>query len=64
MKNAICPKCTSEEIKKGVMAATVGQVHMYPEKKLGKKSSPISAEYCGNCGYIMSFYVDKPENLG
>ncbi|MBP2242976.1 putative Zn-ribbon and HTH transcriptional regulator [Cytobacillus eiseniae] len=64
MKNDKCPKCNSEEIKKGVMGATVGQVHMYPEKNLGKKPSTISAEYCGHCGYIVSLYVDKPENLG
>ncbi|MEQ2468630.1 MULTISPECIES: hypothetical protein [Bacillaceae] len=64
MKNTICPKCNSEEIKKGVMAASVGQVHMYPEKNLSQKPSPISAEYCGNCGYIMSLYVETPKNLG
>ena len=63
MKNDICPKCNSDEIKKGVMAATVGQVHMYPEKNLRKNSSPISAEYCCRCGYIAALYVDNPENL-
>ncbi|CAM5714403.1 hypothetical protein SAFG77S_10097 [Streptomyces afghaniensis] len=64
MKNNICPKCNSEEIKKGGMAATVGQVHMYPEKNLRKNSSTISAKYCGHCGYIVALYVDNPENLG
>ncbi|WP_088072786.1 acetyltransferase [Gottfriedia luciferensis] len=64
MENHICPKCKGEEIKKGVMGATVGQVHMYPENKLRSKPSTISTEYCGNCGYIMSFYVDNPEDLG
>ncbi|MFE3576782.1 acetyltransferase [Lysinibacillus sp. NPDC059133] len=63
MENYACPKCNSEEIKKGVMGATVGQVFMYAEKNVRKKPSPISAEYCRNCGYILSFYVDEPENL-
>ncbi|WP_110927757.1 acetyltransferase [Bacillus massiliglaciei] len=63
MKHRICPKCNSEEIKKGTMGATVGQVHMYPENNLRKRPSPISAEYCGNCGYIVSFYVDRPKDL-
>lgn len=64
LSNHKCPKCNSEEIKKGVMGATVGQVHMYPEKNLSRKPSPISANYCRNCGYVLSLYVDKPENLG
>lgn len=40
MKNKVCPKCNSEEIKKGLMAATVGQVHMYSEKTLGRNPLP------------------------
>ncbi|CAI9387927.1 hypothetical protein BACSP_02154 [Bacillus sp. T2.9-1] len=32
MKNTICPKCNSEEIKKGVMAASVGQAYVSRKK--------------------------------
>lgn len=64
MKNPICPKCNSEDIKKGLMGATVGQVYLYPENNLRNKPSSISAEYCKDCGYILSFYVDNPEILG
>ena len=64
MKNNICPKCEDKDIKKGVMGGTVGQVYMYSDKNLRSKPSPISVEYCSSCGHILSFYVDKPENLG
>ena len=62
MEKLICPKCKSEDIKKGVMGASFGQVQMFPENKRGK-SSPILAEYCNECGYILSFYVDNPKNV-
>lgn len=53
MAKPICPKCKSEDIKKGVMGASFGQVQMFPENIRGK-SSPISAEYCNECGYYSS----------
>jgi len=62
VEKLICPKCKSEDIKKGVMGASFGQVQMFPENKRGK-SSPILAEYCNECGYILSFYVDNPKNV-
>ncbi|MBB4823582.1 NMD protein affecting ribosome stability and mRNA decay [Sporosarcina luteola] len=64
MNQHACPKCNSQDIQKGVMGATVGQVYMYPDKNFQKTPSTISTEYCRNCGYILSFYVDTPENLG
>lgn len=58
-----CPQCGSEDIKKGIIGASLGQVHMFPEHKRGA-SSPISTNYCNDCGYILSLYVDNPKNLG
>ncbi len=63
MAKPICPKCKSEDIKKGVMGASFGQVQMFPENIRGK-SSPISAEYCNKCGYIIALYVEDPKNVG
>lgn len=62
MERLICSKCKSEDIKKGVMGASFGQVQMFPEKKRGK-SSPVSAEYCNKCGYVLSLYVEDPKNV-
>lgn len=62
MEKLICLKCKSEDIKKGVMGASFGQVLMFPENIRGK-SSPISAEYCNECGYILSFHVDDPKHV-
>ena len=55
MAKPICPKCKSEDIKKGVMGDSFGQVQMFPENIRGK-SSPISAEYCNECGYMIALY--------
>jgi len=54
MKVEICPKCNGNEIKKGIMGASFGQVHMYPENQRGP-SSPISANYCHD--------LNNPENI-
>lgn len=62
MNKLICPKCKNEDIKKGVIGASFGQVQMLPENKRGK-SSPISGEYCNECGYVLSLYVDNPKNI-
>lgn len=62
MEILTCPKCKEKNIKKGTIGASFGQVHMFPENKRGT-SSPISAEYCNDCGYILSFYVDRPKNV-
>lgn len=35
MAKPICPKCKSEDIKKGVMGASFGQVQMFPENIRG-----------------------------
>lgn len=62
MEIKVCQKCKEENIKKGVLGASFGQVHMFPENKRGK-SSPISAEYCNDCGYILSLYINNPKNV-
>jgi len=49
--------------KKGVMFAATVKVHMYSPNNLRDKPSPISAEYCNDCGYILAFYVDELKNL-
>jgi NMD protein affecting ribosome stability and mRNA decay len=63
MKNNMCVNCNSEEIRKGVLGATVGEVYLYPEKNLRKKPSSVSVEYCRDCGCILSFNVDNPNSL-
>lgn len=62
MEELVCPKCKEESIKKGALSSSFGQVHMFPENQRGK-SSPISADYCNNCGYVLSLYVDNPTNI-
>lgn len=62
MENPICPKCKGEDIKKGILAASYMPVQMFPEHKRGT-SSPVSAEYCNDCGYILSLYVNNPKNV-
>lgn len=64
IKTNRCVHCNSEEIRKGVLGATVGEVYLYPENNLRKKPSSISVEYCRDCGSILSFNVDNPKNLG
>lgn len=63
MNETLCPKCGSKEIRKGKMAATVGEVYMYPHDNLRHKPSPVAAAYCRSCGYVLSFYVEHPEAL-
>lgn len=62
MENLVCPKCNGEDIKKGTLASSFVPVQMAPEHKRGT-ASPISSEYCNDCGYILSFYVDNPKNV-
>lgn len=62
MEKLICSKCKGANIKKGKLGSPLGQVQMFPENYRGK-SSPISAEYCNNCGYVLSLYVDNPTNV-
>ena len=63
IQNKMCVNCNSEEIRKGVLGATVGEVYLYPENNLRKKPSSISVKYCHDCGCILSFNVDNPKNL-
>lgn len=62
MKDFICPKCSGAEIKHGKLGSSFGAVQMFPEQMRGP-SSPISAEYCQDCGYILASYVDNPEDV-
>lgn len=62
MEKLICPKCKSEDIKKGVMGASFVQVQMFSKNKR-EKSSPISAEYCNGCGNVLFLFVDNPKNI-
>lgn len=62
MENLVCPKCNGEDIKKGILASSFVPVQMAPAHKRGA-ASPISSEYCNDCGYILSFYVDNPKDV-
>lgn len=62
MGKLICSNCKSKDIQKGVMGASFGQVQMFPENKRGKSSS-ISANYCNECGYVLSLFVDNSKNV-
>lgn len=62
METQCCPKCKGEDIKKGFLGAGVQMVRMFPEERRGA-SSPVSAEYCNDCGYIVSLFVDQPKNV-
>lgn len=62
MENLICSKCKGEDIKKGTLSSSFVPVQMFPEQKRGT-ASPISAEYCNDCGYILSFYVENPKDV-
>ncbi|GAB6441610.1 hypothetical protein bcgnr5369_04660 [Bacillus cereus] len=45
------------------MFSGVAKVNMYSPNNLRDKPSPMSAEYCGDCGYVLAFYVDEPKTL-
>jgi len=62
MEKLICPKCKGEEIKKGTPASSFVPVQLFPKQNRGT-GSPITAEYCNDCGYIVSFYVDNPKDI-
>ena len=62
-KQTACPKCGKQEWKKGMILAAAAIVQMVPQNNKRSKSSPISALYCGNCGFIMESYVEHPEKL-
>ncbi|WP_442602841.1 acetyltransferase [Paenibacillus sp. KN14-4R] len=64
MKSLECPQCEGKDIKKGVIRASNALVHMFPLNNLRSKSSSISADYCNDCGYVLSLFVDEPKNLG
>jgi predicted nucleic-acid-binding Zn-ribbon protein len=54
-----CPKCLSTEIGQGVLK---GPASMFPKgKSFG--GSAILSFICTKCGYIISSYVQKPENF-
>ncbi|WP_095209915.1 acetyltransferase [Bacillus cereus] len=46
-----CPKCNAIQIEKGIIGGN-GVVHIF-SKNSPKKSSPISAYFCLNFGYIL-----------
>ena len=58
-----CPKCDSDSMKQGVLHSGAVILQMVPASNTKGKSSPVSAEYCNNCGYIEALYVTKPQNL-
>lgn len=58
-----CPKCDSDNMKQGVLHSGAVILQMVPASNTRGKSSPVSAEYCNNCGYIEALYVIKPQNL-
>lgn len=62
MSNLVCPTCEGKDIRRGVLSSSFMPVQMFPEHKRGT-ASPISAEYCNDCGYILSFYVDNPKDI-
>ncbi|MDY0404157.1 acetyltransferase [Virgibacillus sp. 179-BFC.A HS] len=62
MENQTCPKCNGKDIKKGSLASSFVPVQMFPEHKRGT-ASPISAEFCNDCGYILALYVDNPKDV-
>lgn len=58
-----CPKCNKGVMKKGLFHSSAVMLQMVSANKPKGKSSPVSAEYCNNCGYIESLYVSEPKNL-
>lgn len=62
MAHPVCPECKGEDIKKGALASSFVPVQMFPEHYRGT-ASPISAKYCNDCGFILSFYVTNPKDV-
>lgn len=59
-----CPKCNDNQIEKGIIRAGNGAVvHMFSYNNPRSKSSPISSDYCSNCGYVLGLYVENPTNI-
>ncbi|KAB7673194.1 PF20097 family protein [Bacillus sp. B1-b2] len=63
MKEDRCPKCSNSEIKKGIIHAGNGVVHMFPYDNPKSRSSPLTSYYCSECGYVLAIYVENPKNL-
>ncbi|MCC5910884.1 MAG: transcription initiation factor TFIIIB [Clostridiaceae bacterium] len=60
MKKSKCPKCSSTDIGKGKLS---GYASMVPVNKVFSMGSPIIAEICTNCGYILGLKVSSPEKF-
>ncbi|ETT87429.1 acetyltransferase [Viridibacillus sp. FSL R5-0477] len=58
-----CPKCDGNVLKKGVLHSGAVILQMVPASNTRGKSSPVSAEYCNDCGYIEALYVTELKNL-
>ncbi|MEN1936964.1 acetyltransferase [Paenibacillus sp. 102] len=63
LEEKVCPKCSDNQIEKGIINAGNGVVHMFPYNNPRGKSSPISSYFCSNCGYALGLYVEKPKNV-
>lgn len=63
MKDDQCPKCNSNNIKKGALGTGFKFVQMFSYVNSRNKPSKIISYYCSDCGYILSSYLKNPSNL-
>lgn len=63
MNDDQCPKCNSNNIKKGALGNGFKFVQMFSYDNLRNKPSKIISYYCSDCGYILSSYLKNPSNL-
>ncbi|WHY58300.1 PF20097 family protein [Peribacillus simplex] len=63
MNDDQCPKCNSNNIKKGSLGTGIKFVLMFSYDNPKNKSSKITSYYCSNCGYILSSNLENPSNL-
>ncbi|MEJ8553858.1 hypothetical protein [Tepidibacter sp. Z1-5] len=54
-----CPECGCTEIGEGEFS---GYANLRPVNSI-IASSPVTAEVCTNCGYILNMRVERPEKF-
>lgn len=55
-----CPKCGGSHIGRGKFT---GYAALQPLDKLFSIGSPVVANVCTDCGYVIDMYVTRPEKF-
>ncbi|GIN61855.1 hypothetical protein J27TS8_18480 [Robertmurraya siralis] len=64
MEEKVCPKCHSDQLKKGIIQSGNASVQMFSFTNPRGQSSSMTSLYCSHCGYVLGLYVENPRNVG